>query len=390
MEGRRVGRKKENERILKLSVVAASVVVLLASFVAVVPAGAQEAEVTVSVKAPEYVKEGDIFDVTINISDVTNLNIAQFDLSFDSDVVEVKEVAPGSIDDTEIPISAWNPIDSDTIRVISELPGNMGVNGSGYLAKMTFEVKGGEGDETTLDLSNGLLYSNVMVPKIIPGKEKPDPVAVEIPAKWVSAELKIGEEKKDEEDEEPPEITAFEPPEAAVSSAKGEQITFKVTVDQTVEISWQLNGTEMQRDEGVTEAAYTNTSVAVGTWNLSAIATNTETDLSTTHSWNWSVTPTAPTAPTATTTPTATPTPTNPTEAPGVTPTPTLAPGETPTPTLAGSPTPTSAPGETPTPKATPKPTPTPTQKEPGFEAVFAIAVMLVVAYVLVRSGNDK
>ena len=196
MEGRRVGRKKENERILKLSVVAASVVVLLASFVAVVPAGAQEAEVTVSVKAPEYVKEGEIFDVTINISDVTNLNIAQFDLSFDSDVVEVKEVAPGSIDDTEIPISVWTLVDSDTIRVISELPGNMGVNGSGYLAKITFEVKGGEGDETTLDLSNGLLYSNVMVPKIIPGKEKPDPVAVEIPANWVSAELKIGEEKK--------------------------------------------------------------------------------------------------------------------------------------------------------------------------------------------------
>ena len=39
-------------------------------------------------------------------------------------------------------------------------------------------------------------------------------------------------------------------------------------------VSWLLNGTEVQINESVTEASYTNTSPAVGTWNVSAVATN--------------------------------------------------------------------------------------------------------------------
>jgi hypothetical protein len=74
----------------------------------------------------------------------------------------------------------------------------------------------------------------------------------------------------------------------------------------------------MQTDEGVTKAAYTNTSAVAGTWNLSAIATSTETGLSSMHTWIWSVTAES-------------------TEASEGTPTPTLAPGVTPTPTPSGS-----------------------------------------------------
>ena len=129
----------------------------------------------VRVNAPEEVEEGETFDVTIDVGSVVNLNVAQFDLSFDSDVVEVKEVAAGCIDDTEMPIM-WNAVGSNTIRVISELSGVAGVSGSGYLAKITFEVKGEGGDETTLDLSNGLLYNNE---------------GEELPADWFDAEVSV-------------------------------------------------------------------------------------------------------------------------------------------------------------------------------------------------------
>ena len=59
----------------------------------------------------------------------------------------------------------------------------------------------------------------------------------------------------------------------------------------------------------------------------------------------------------------------------------TTAPVATPTPTETPTPTPT----ETPTPTPTETPTPTPTPKQPGFEAIFAIAGLLAVAYLLRR-----
>jgi hypothetical protein len=194
--------------------------------------------------------------------------------------------------------------------------------------------------------------------------------ADEILAEWIDAEIKIGKEEGEEE-EQPPSITALEPTEEAVSSTECESITFEILVDQEVDISWQINGTEMQTDEGVTKAAYTNTSAVVGTWNVSAIATNTETRLSTMHTWIWSVTAESTEASEGTPTPT-----------------PTLAPGVTPSPT----PKATSSPGQTvkatPTVKPTPTPKseePTPTSKTPGFEAIFAIAAMSAIAHVLRR-----
>jgi len=88
-----------------------------------------------------------------------------------------------------------------------------------------------------------------------------------------------------------PNITAWNPVDAVVNNTEGESRTFTISVNQTVDISWQINGTEVQTNESVTEAAYTNTSAAVGTWNVSAIATNTTTGLSDMHTWIWTVTP---------------------------------------------------------------------------------------------------
>ncbi len=59
-----------------------------------------------------------------------------------------------------------------------------------------------------------------------------------------------------------------------VKDIEGATRTFNVTVNQTVNVSWQINGTEVQLNENATEATYTNTSAAEGTWNVSAIVTN--------------------------------------------------------------------------------------------------------------------
>ena len=370
------GQNSERKRTLKWSIARAGMVVLLVSIaiavtvLTVTPVMAQEAEVTtVTVNAPTgYVGEGETFDVTIDVEDITDFNGGWFDLHFDSSVVKtkVKDVTDGSIDDTEIPITMCDFLDSeDTIKVMFELSGVTIVSGSGYLAKITFEVKGKEGDESALEISDGELMKYVFE------DDRATPEAIE--ANWNSAVVKVGVEEEEEEEEEEevdeevipgsPNITAWKPVEAVVSNAVGESRTFNITVDLIADISWQINGTEVQTNETVTEASFTKGAV-IGTWNISAIATNTTTGLSDMHTWIWSVT----------LTPTAT-----------VTPTPTLAPGETP------APTPTLAPGETPKPTATPttdgKPTPTPTPKPavPGFEAIFAIVGMLSIAYILQR-----
>ena len=372
-------RRKSNKKILKLpmtgtgrSVLLVSIVIAIAfTSIAVTPVIAQEeeAEVTVTVNAPEYVEEGETFEVFIDVDYIEDFNAGQFDLTFDHKVVKVKKVSEGCIDDIEIPISHWDKwMDSDTIRVMPMLPIKVmpdedeTVSGSGYIAKIEFKVVGDIGDKCTLELDEAESFLSNIIPEEIPVKE------------WIGAEITVGtaKEEEEEEEEDPPEITGI-PEEAAVSSEEGESMDFEITVDQRVDISWQMNGTEAQTEEDVTGAVFTKTADA-GTWNVSAIAISTETGLSSMRTWIWSVT--------STEAPEETPTPT-PSLAPGVTPTPTptLAPGETPlqeaTPAVKTTPKPTAPPS--PEGKATPTPT------SPGFEVVFAIATMLAIGYPLLR-----
>ena len=361
---------------MKLSMQGIAVLLILtviALSFAVTPVIAQAVEVRVN--APEYVEEGATFVATIDIEDVTDLNSAQFDLSFDPDVVKISDVNEAKIGGEDISI-LWglNP-DKDTVRVIIMMDPGERVSGSGYLAEVEFKVKGEEGEKSELNLSNEKLGGL----KEREGLEELE--SEEILANWIDAEIRIGVEEDEEEEEEEvgeevtpgsPVITAWKPADAAVSNAVGESRTFNISIDQIAAVSWQINGTEVQTNESVTEASFTNTSAVVGTWNVSAIAISTTTGLSDTHTWIWSVTATA----------TVTPTPT---EVVGEIP-----PAETET---EGTPTPTLTPRVTSNPTAAPptekNPTPaaTPTAV-PGFEAVFAIAVLLAIAYILRRRGE--
>ena len=85
----------------------------------------------------------------------------------------------------------------------------------------------------------------------------------------------------------PPNITSFDP-DSPVNDICGAARTFSITINQTVNVTWFINGTEVQTDDNsVAEANYTNTSAAVGHWNVSAVAKNTNgTEMQT---WCWTV-----------------------------------------------------------------------------------------------------
>jgi parallel beta-helix repeat protein len=116
---------------------------------------AQKAQVCVD--APEVVSG--TFNARINMYNVADLDSGQFDLSFDASVVNVISVDSGSIDGTEVPVDMWELIDSDTIRVVFNLPDTDGVSGSGTLATISFEVLGVVDDTSVLAISDGLLVN---------------------------------------------------------------------------------------------------------------------------------------------------------------------------------------------------------------------------------------
>ncbi len=188
--------------------------------------------------------------------------------------------------------------------------------------------------------------------------------------------------KKEEEEEEggdgtvgSPGITAWSPVGSVVNSTEGESRTFRVSINQTVDISWQINGTEVQKEEAVTEAVYTNTNAVAGIRNVSVIATNAITELYGLHSWIWNVTQ-------------------NVTHALSATPTPAL--------NITTTPISTPTPVPTVTPKPKPKPALTPSSEEkeevaktaeetaaeketPGFELLTSLFVLILVVYLIRR-----
>ena len=90
----------------------------------------------------------------------------------------------------------------------------------------------------------------------------------------------------------PPTITSFTP-ETPVSDETNTTRTFNITIDQTVNVTWTINGTTVQNtNTSVTTASYTNTSTAPGVWNVSAVVRNANgTDMQT---WIRNVVPRVP------------------------------------------------------------------------------------------------
>ena len=90
----------------------------------------------------------------------------------------------------------------------------------------------------------------------------------------------------------PPSITDWTPVEAEVSDFEGTPRIFYITVNQTVNVTWLINGTQVDFDENVTEAWYKNASAVAGYWNVSVIVENENgKDM---HTWMWTVTAVQP------------------------------------------------------------------------------------------------
>jgi len=115
--------------------------------------------VLVSIDAPAGPRAGSDFTANVNISDVTDFDACQYDVTFDPAVLRLDDVTAGTIGATEIPVDIYNELAAGTFRVVQNVPGLTGATGSGYLAVLRFHVLGSEGDVSIIGLSNGTLSS---------------------------------------------------------------------------------------------------------------------------------------------------------------------------------------------------------------------------------------
>ncbi|RZN41097.1 MAG: hypothetical protein EF813_02760 [Methanosarcinales archaeon] len=112
----------------------------------------------VRVNAPGVVSGA--FNATIDIGNVPDIDSGQFDLSFNSSVVNVTVtvVSDGNMCGTTIPTSDWCFMDVDMIRVLFDLSVADTVSRAGSLATINFEITGSVRDVSVLDVSSGELF----------------------------------------------------------------------------------------------------------------------------------------------------------------------------------------------------------------------------------------
>jgi hypothetical protein len=115
--------------------------------------------VTLSLDSPEAAKTNGALDVRIYISNVSDLNAFEFDLSFDSTLIQPVQGAflgRGVISSSSVDISNlnWAFVQNDPghVRILGQIKGPA-INGSGYLLTMHFKVKGKAGNTCLLTMA---------------------------------------------------------------------------------------------------------------------------------------------------------------------------------------------------------------------------------------------
>jgi hypothetical protein len=183
------------ERVIRaFSLIAVAVALLLVG--GAVPPVAATSGVTVSIDAPAAVDPDSGFAASISISEVTDFDACNYDVTFDDTVLRLDNVTEGLIGLTAIPVDLYNELSPGTYRIIQNVPGLSGANGSGSLAVLHFHVIGAAGDNSLVGPSNGVISAVT---------------AVEIEANWVEGAVTVVTEASQAAI---PPVAANQPPEA--------------------------------------------------------------------------------------------------------------------------------------------------------------------------------
>ena len=108
------------------------------------PVAAAESGVQVSINVTDRIVPGGNFTATVNISQVTDFDAANYDVTFDPALINLNDVTPGDYfsRDGQQPVFTKN-IQNDTGSAVIQLsrpPGAPGVSGAGALVTLNFQA----------------------------------------------------------------------------------------------------------------------------------------------------------------------------------------------------------------------------------------------------------
>jgi len=84
----------------------------------------------------------------------------------------------------------------------------------------------------------------------------------------------------------PLSVTSSSPP-SDPTTTQGTEQSFSMSLNRTGSVTWYMNGIQVQNNASVTSAVYTNSTAGIGTWNVTASATDSID--TTSRMWNWTV-----------------------------------------------------------------------------------------------------
>jgi hypothetical protein len=99
--------------------------------------------ITVSIATTTASKSAKYFNVSVNISQISNFAGSSCDIKYDPKVITVYNISTGSINGAAVPLENWAYIPSSTqgtVRIVTLDPSLSGINGEGYLCTIRFQV----------------------------------------------------------------------------------------------------------------------------------------------------------------------------------------------------------------------------------------------------------
>ncbi len=105
------------------------------------------ARAQVMANAPPLVQVDSVFQASVEIADVTDLNAASYYVTFDPTVLEIVDVTDGDVAGTVVPVGPgeWSEGPPGVVSIVQTLPGLIGATGSGSLSELTFHAIGAQG-----------------------------------------------------------------------------------------------------------------------------------------------------------------------------------------------------------------------------------------------------